>query len=189
MFMDSTLLTSLPFSQFPLVLFRTLARDRRTPRWLALPIACPAFLLGFYARFLTKSSCICQHAVRDGAVNFRSIFERFSVDFRSIFDYFRSCFASGGPSASILSKTFEKLRSGGCASLSNLHFWGHFGTRPEPKNRQKTGPRPQKCVRRRRQNRFFAFSRAVVVWSRSWDRFLEGLTLENCAPTTAGARF
>ena len=30
---------------------------------------------------------------------------------------------------------------------------------------------------------------AVAVHSRSRDQFLEGLNLENCAPTTTGARF
>ena len=68
-------------------------------------------------------------------------------------------------------------------------FWVDFGTRPGAQNRQKTGPGAKKCVRRRRRKRFLSFFLAVAVRSRSPDQFSEGLTLQNCAPTTAGARF
>ena len=68
-------------------------------------------------------------------------------------------------------------------------FWDDFGTRPGPQNRQKMSPGAKKCVRRRRRNCFLSFFLAVAVRSRSPDRFLEGLTLQNRAPTTAGARF
>ena len=68
-------------------------------------------------------------------------------------------------------------------------FWVDFGTRPGPQNRPKTGPGPKKSVRRRRRKRFLSIFLAVAVRSGSPDRFSEGLTLQNCAPTTAGARF
>ena len=68
-------------------------------------------------------------------------------------------------------------------------FFVIFEVRPGAQNRQKTGPESKKCLRRRRRKRFSSFSLAGAVRSRSPDRFLEGLTLQNCAPTTAGARF
>ena len=68
-------------------------------------------------------------------------------------------------------------------------FWGHLGVRPGPRNRPKSSPGPKKRVRRGRRRRFSSIFLAVAVRSRSRDRFWEGPTLENYAPTTAGARF
>ena len=68
-------------------------------------------------------------------------------------------------------------------------FWDNFGIRPEARNRQKTAPEAKKCIRRRRRKRFLLIFLDVAVRSGSPDRFLEGLTLQNCAPTTTGARF
>jgi len=42
-----------------------------------------------------------------------TIFDQFLDNFRSLFDDFRYLFAFGGPSASILNKICEKVRSGG----------------------------------------------------------------------------
>ena len=64
-----------------------------------------------------------------------------------------------------------------------------LGRPNDPKLVQKIGPELKKYVRRRRRKRFLSLFLADAVRSHSPDRFLEGLTLENCAPTTAGARF
>ena len=61
--------------------------------------------------------------------------------------------------------------------------------RPGAQNRQKTSPEPKKCARRRRRTRLLSFFLAGAVRSRSPIRFWDSLTLENYAPTTAGARF
>ena len=58
-------------------------------------------------------------------------------------------------------------------------FLAIFRSRSGAQNRQKTRPEAKKCVRRRRRKRFLAFSRAVVVRSRSRHRFLEGPNLQN----------
>jgi len=58
-----------------------------------------------------------------------------------------------------------------------------------PENRQGTSPGPKKCFRRRRRKRFSSMFCASAVLGRSPDRLFEGPTLENRAPTTAGARF
>ena len=68
-------------------------------------------------------------------------------------------------------------------------FFAIFGVQPGAQNRQKTSPGAKKCLRRRCRKRFLSFFLAGAVQSRSPNRFLKGLTLENCAPTTAGARF
>ena len=52
-------------------------------------------------------------------------------------------------------------------------FFGIFGVRPGPQNRQKTSPGAKQCVRRRRRNRVLSFFLAVAVRSRSLDRFVE----------------
>ena len=140
------------------MLFRTLARDRPHPE-----MACPANSLPSVS---PRSLClIFARILPGGAIDYRSFFYKF----RSIFCRFGSFFAFGGPSASILNKTCEKVRSGGRASLSKCQFLVIFGTWPEPQNRPKTGLGPKTCLRRQRRNRFFTFSRAVVLRCRCRD--------------------
>ena len=67
----------------------------------------------------------------------------------------------------------------------SFRSWGPKWT----ENGQKTGPEPKKCVWSRRRKLFFSFFAAVAVRSHSPNRILEGLTLQNCAPATVGARF
>ena len=76
----------------------------------------------------------------------RSIFNRFFDDFRSIFRHFGSFFASGEPSASSLSKTFEKLRSRGLSVKIPFFgdFWNPAGAQKSTKTRlfgEKWAPR------------------------------------------------
>ena len=73
--------------------------------------------------------------------------------------------------------------------VSQGRFFGNFGARPGAQNQRKTSPGPKKCVRRGRRKRFVPFFLASAVRSRPPDRFLESLALQNCAPTTVGARF
>ena len=86
-------------------------------------------------------------------------------------------------------KKIEKVRSKNRNHVAPERFFANFGSRPGAQNRQKTGTESKKCLRRRRRKRFLSFFFAGAVRSRSPDRFSEGLTLQNCAPTTAGARF
>ena len=75
------------------------------------------------------------------------------------------------------------------AVTSSSAFFMNFASQPGPQNRPKSGPGPKKCSQRRRRVRFSAVFGASALRSRSSGRFLEGPTLENCVPATAGARF
>ena len=86
-------------------------------------------------------------------------------------------------------KKIGKMLSKNRPRVAPERFFANFGSRPGVQNRQKTSTESKKCLRRRRRKRFLSFFFAGAVRSRSPDRFLEGLTLQNCAPTTAGARF
>ena len=130
----------------------------------------PAFPLGVYAWFLVKYSCILQAYWPHTILIMRSIFNRFFNEFLSIFDDLGTFLAFGGPSGSIFSKAFQKLRHGGRAPLSKSRFLAIFGSQPEPQNRPKMDPRAKKCVRRRRRKRFLSVVLAVAVRSRSLDR-------------------
>lgn len=94
----------------------------------------PAFFLGVYACFLAKYSCILQAHWPHTSLIMRSIFNRFFNELRSIFEDFGTFLAFGGPSGSIFSKAFKKLRPGGRAPLSKYRFFAILGSRPEPQN-------------------------------------------------------
>ena len=102
------------FKLFVFFLLRTLARDRRTLRWLALQIACQWFSSEFMLDFWQSTPAFCKHTVTDGAVNFRSIFGQFSINFRWLSVRFCARRAS--------SKHFEQdLRK---VAARNFHFPG-----------------------------------------------------------------
>ena len=66
---------------------------------------------------------------------------------------------------------------------------GQSGARVGPQNRPKSGPDPKKRSPRWRRKRFSSISWIISVRSHIPGRFWKGLNLQNCAPTTAGARF
>ena len=74
------------------------------------------------------------------------------------------------------------------SSFLGTAFWQFWGPAGRPKS-TKNEPRVEN-IRPARvpEATFFVFS-CVAVRSRSPDRFVEGQALQNCAPTTAGARF
>ena len=68
-----------------------------------------------------------------------------------------------------------------------IAFFMNFGSVLGPKNRPKLPLGSKKWLQRPRRMRFLSFSCAVAVRNRFSDRFLEGMTCENCAPATVGA--
>ena len=66
---------------------------------------------------------------------------------------------------------------------------GHSGTQVEPQNRQKGNPGEKKRSPKQHREPFSAISRAIPVRNHFPCGFWKGPTLQNCAPTTTGARF
>ena len=99
----------------------------------------PAFLLGVYAWFLAKYSCILQAHWPHTILIMRSIFDRFFNEFRSIFGRFRCFLPFGMTSASMLRKVALRRPTLGMKHRDFSDFQDPAGTSKSIKNGPASG--------------------------------------------------